>query len=304
MIMESDIENWSSSDLRIILLMAAVIVAVQYNFFFSIGWIQFVERNVIIVPAIIGLILQHNFYFKRTALKIVTATRPIVGRMELNNNVAINSNVMRYVAAWTIKLCNRIYLTSVAAIHFAVKVPSMVAFFSILWFVLSSVKQFNRYRTMEAAALSHMILMASFNHLSFTRKSFRLATLAASIAMFGYPVVIFRANVLYDLWPVVMIVISYNFIVFWFSLFHDLHCHEVICAAVALSIATFTHDLALSFVEIPDFNFNLVITILLHFNYCIFLLLYFYKASVTDQPYILMFSSLILGCIISYITMY
>ena len=40
--MESDIENWSTSDLGIIVLMIAVIVVIQYTFFFNISWIQFI----------------------------------------------------------------------------------------------------------------------------------------------------------------------------------------------------------------------------------------------------------------------
>ena len=81
------------------MLMVAVAVATLYNFFFNIGWIQFAQRNIITVPVIIGLMLQSNLHFKRSALKLATATSPIVKRMTLNNVTTTNSVVQRTVMA-------------------------------------------------------------------------------------------------------------------------------------------------------------------------------------------------------------
>ena len=97
--LEIGIKNWSTFDLGIIMLMVAVAVATLYNFFFNIGWIQFAQRNIITVPVIIGLMLQSNLHFKRSALKLATATSPIVKRMTLNNVTTTNSVVQRTVMA-------------------------------------------------------------------------------------------------------------------------------------------------------------------------------------------------------------
>ena len=122
---ESDIENWSTSDLGIIMLMIAVIVVIRYNLFLNlISWIQFVERNIIIVPAIIGLMLQFNFYFKRTAMKIGIATSSIVKRTTMNNNVRINVVVKTFIAALTMIInlpVKRTYSITVAVKNFVVK---------------------------------------------------------------------------------------------------------------------------------------------------------------------------------------
>ena len=74
----SDIENWSTSDLGIVMLMMiAVIVVIQYNFF--LNWIQFIGRNIIIVPAIIGLMLRFNF----STLKIGDAVKNFVVKNQM-----------------------------------------------------------------------------------------------------------------------------------------------------------------------------------------------------------------------------
>ena len=171
---EIDIENWSNSDLGIIMLMVAVVVATLYNFFFTIGWIQFVERNIIIVPAIIGLIIQSSLHFKRSALKLATATGRTVKRIALNNVTTTNSVVQR-TAMTIISTVETTYSTSVAAIMFVVNKP-VIAFytFSVLIAIdLPFILYLSRFcRTISATCLSLTILTASFNHVRFAKKPF------------------------------------------------------------------------------------------------------------------------------------
>ena len=149
---EIAIENWSTFDLGIILLIAAVVVATLYNFFFTIGWIQFVERNIIIIPAIIGLIIQSSLHFKRSALKLATATSRIVNRMALNNVTTTNS-VVQKTAMIIISFTVETYSTSVAAIMYVVKKPIIA---------------YSIFNVLVAIDLSHIFYLAYFSR---TRKA-------------------------------------------------------------------------------------------------------------------------------------
>ena len=246
--MESDIEiDWSTSDLGIIMLMVAVTIVILHNFFFNIGWIQFIERSIIIVPVIIGLIVQPNYYFKKIALKIVTAASPVVKRMALNNIVATSSVLT--IISFTV---TRTYSTSIGAIMFVVKKPFYISF-SVLGCVLASINcvlLFNvsyYSRTIEAACLSLMILTASFNNINFGRglilvmSSFNIAFSIISAILVGAST--------YS----IFIGISSVTLLSCFVVSHDIHSHEIVYIAVALSATVFTHDGLLSFVEIPNF---------------------------------------------------
>ena len=251
---EIAIKTWSTCDLGIILLMAVVVVATLYNFFFTIGWIQFVERNIIIVPAIIGLIMQSSLHFKRSALKLAAASSyiNIVERMALNNVITTNLVVQR-MAMTIMSFTVETYSTSVAAIMYVVKKPI------IAWYicnVLMSIDGFTKYyltcypRTIRAAYLSLMILTVSFNHKKMARKIILLALfICASIINICCCVVLMLNNVsLFSL-------ISPNGIyvmIFCFSFLHYLNSNELVYFAVALSITTFTYDFVLVPVDIVD----------------------------------------------------
>ena len=97
--MKSVIKHWLTFNMKIVVLMVvAVAVVTLYDFFFNIQWIQLlVERNITIVPAVIGLMLQSNYYnlfFKRRVLKIVTPMSLIFKRMASNNNFIIYNNIL------------------------------------------------------------------------------------------------------------------------------------------------------------------------------------------------------------------
>ena len=249
---EIAIENWSTCDLGIILLMAAVVVATLYNFFFTIGWIQFVERNIIIVPAIIGLIRQSSLHFKRSALKLATATSYIVKRMALNNVTTTNSVVQR-TAMTIISFTVETYSTSVAAIMYVVKKPIIAYFiFNVLVIIDVSLVYYLTYfpRTIRAAYLSLAILIVSFNHVKLARKIILLALFCfASLNGICYYVLVMRGG----LNLVILISLTgINVLIFCFSFLHDLNSNELVYFAVALSITTFTYDLVLVPVDTVD----------------------------------------------------
>ena len=242
---EIAIENWSTCDLGVILLMAAVVVATLYNFFYNIGWIQFVERNIIIVPAIIGLIIQSSLHFKRSALKLATATSYIVKRMALNNVTTTNSVVQR-MAMTIISFTVETYSTSVAAIMYVVKKPTTaICTFSILIAMDESLMYHLPYfpRTITAAYLSLTVLTVSFNHVKLTRKIILLA-LFIDVSGFGiwYYVLVMLSD--HDL-AILISSTGIYILIFCFSFLHDLNSNELVYFAVAISITTFTYDLVL-----------------------------------------------------------
>ena len=159
---EYAMENWSTSDLGITMLLLAVIVVVLCNFLFYAGWVLFIERSIIIIPAVIGLMSQSNFYFKRAALKIVRATSPVIKRMALNN-FTTSFAVKRFIAVLTTEhsVIKRLYLAGVTAVSFVVKKPYSIYLSYILIFFDSEFLPYGiGFRTVEAAYLSMMILTA------------------------------------------------------------------------------------------------------------------------------------------------
>ena len=264
--MESTIDIWSTSDLGIIMLLVAVIAATLYNFLFTVGWIQFIDRSIIIVPAIIGLMLHLNFYFKRTALKIVTATRPIVKRMTVNNNVTTSFALKRFIAALTIIsfTVKKLYSTGVAAINFAFKkedisfhIHAILA--SIYIYVLMGLSY--NCRTIEAAYLSLMILATSFDHLNIAGGFICLAIIFVGIIIETLGLLL-GTNIYYNN-PATIIAVGFVVLIFCFSFLNDLHSHEIVYTAVILSIGTFTYDLVSSFVDMPDFVSRLLVYLFL-----------------------------------------
>ena len=254
---KSDIENWSTSDQGIIVLMNAVILVIQYSFFSNISWIQFIERNIIILPAIIGLMLQFNFYFKRAAMKIGVVINAIVKRTTLNN-VKTNVVVKTFIAALTMIVdltVKRTYLFTVAVIKNVVKIP-MITFCVYLLllsmdYMLHLIMSYNS-RTVEAVSLSLTILTATFNHIRFVGRFTCLVILFSGIfsnIIFG---LLFGVSPFFQL-PGVVIINGFLILIFCYSFLHDLHSHEIVYIAVTVSIVIFAHDLALSFIDIPHF---------------------------------------------------
>lgn len=247
-------ENWLTSDSRIIMLMAAIIIAILFNFFFSIGWIRFVEGNIFIVPVIIGLIIQPNLYFKGSVLKLGTATSPIVKRMGLSNVTTANSVVQR-MAMTIIGLTVKMYFTSVAIIIMLIvdkpKLSNLILFASIRTFDYFDLS----YDPLDAVYSSFVILTAPSMHIKFNRLA-RLIFVIVSGALCCVFIILNGVKISLD-------IITFTFIftlMFCFSLLHDSHSHEIVYFAVCLCITIFTHDLVLSLVEIPD-----VVTRRLHF---------------------------------------
>ena len=259
--MENAIEDWSTSDLRNIMLMIAITIVILHNFIFSIDGIQFVEGNIIIVPAIIGLNLQCNLHFKKSLLKLATATTSIVKRMALNNVTTTNCIIQRTMMNIISSTVKATYLTSVAAIMFVVKKPTishlifyvLISMHSILLFNLSYIS-----RTIEAACLLLMILTASFNHVKFpTRQMHLVIPIIASsfIVAIGYYILVLLIAVrlnYYD--PIVIVLVSFYILVFCLFFFCYPNSHATVYIALTLSIIIFTHDLVPSLVEIPDVN--------------------------------------------------
>ena len=255
----SDIENWSTSDQGIIVLMIAVILVIQYSFFLNISWIEFTERNIIIAPAIIGLMLQFNFYFKRTAMKIGVATNSIVKRTTLNN-VKTNVVVKTFIVALTMiinRTVKRTYLITIAVINFVVKKPVIAISINALLIYMDFlfyIKMSYNCRTVEAVCLSLMILTVSFNHIKYVGISFCLVILLFGIfsnLIIGLRILFGINHFFQD--PDVVIMNGFVILIACFNFLHDLHSHEIVYIAVTLSIVIFAHDLALSFVEIPHF---------------------------------------------------
>ena len=255
---KSDIENWSTSDQGIIVLMITVILFIQYSFFLSISWIEFIERNIIIVPAIIGLMLQFNFYFfNRAAMKIGVAINAIVKGTTLNN-VKTNVVVKTFIAALTMIVdltVKRTYLITVAVIKSVVKIPMNTFCVYLLLlsmdYMLHLIMSYNS-RTVEAVSLSLTILTATFNHIKFVGRFTCLVILFSGIfsnLVFG---LLFGVSPFFQL-PGVVIINGFLILIFCYSFLHGLHSHEIVYTAVTVSIVIFAHDLALSFVEIPHY---------------------------------------------------
>ena len=263
---ESDIENWSTSDLGIIMLIIAVIVVVRFNLFFNlISLIYFVERNIIIVPAIIGLMLQFNFYFKRAAMKIGVATNSIVKRTTLNN-VKTNVVVKTFIAALTMIInltVKRIYSVTVVVINFVFKKPMIILFVHCFLISMHHMCYLNMSyysRTVQAVSLSLIILTISFNHIKYVgRRSSYLVALPSGIYSNLIPGLLnLISGLLNGVSPFFqdlseVIKIGSCILIFYFGSLHGLRFHEIVCTAVTVSIVIFAHDLALSFVEIPLF---------------------------------------------------
>ena len=261
--------------------MVAVVIAILYNSFSNIGWIQFIESTIIIVPAMIGLMVQPNSYCKRTTLKIVAVMNPIFKRKILNN-VKTNSFVKRFIiTALTIKslIVKRIYSTGVAAIMFFVKKPFCIGL--PLFCILASINcilLFNwsySSRTIEAAYLSLMILTATFTNINFGRGLILVTSffciLFSCITVYVIPG---RANIYND--PLIFVVISSVILNCSFVVLRDIRSREIVFIAVGLSITVLTHDVVSLFFAIHDF----VSRLLYHFQMEV-LLIYF----VTYQTY-------------------
>ena len=229
-----------------------------YNFFFTIGWIQFIERNTIIVPAIIGLIKQSSLHFKRSALKLATATSYIVKRMALNNVTTTNSVVQR-MAMTIISFTVETYSTSVAAIMYVVKKP-IIAYNIFATLIAMDISLLNHLtyfpRTIRAAYLSLTVLTVSFNHVKLARKIILLALfIFASLNGIVNCVLVMLSD--HDLAFLISSTGIYV-LIFCFSFLHDLNSNELVYFAVALSITTFTYDLVL----VPVYTVDLLLYLL------------------------------------------
>ena len=251
--MESDLDDWSTYDLGIIILMVVVIIFVLYNFFSNIGWMQFTERSIIIVPAIIGLMLQPNFYLKRTALKIIAATSPIIKRMTLNNNITIDSVVSNTALSVINLIIQRMYSSSVAVI--TLFNPLMT--FSITATLESVLNLPMESRITGATLLTILILTVSSNQYSMSRSLnsglIHLGTIMMLVTFFMTKVNIEQ----------IVILTAANSILIFYHIFYGLRSHKIVHTAVGLSIAIFTHDLLLSFIEIPNIVYLLLDNLLL-----------------------------------------
>ena len=257
--MEYDSENWTTSDLGIIMLMVAVAVFILYNFFSSIGWMQFTERSIMIVPAIIGSMLQSNTYLKRTALKIIAATSLIVKIMAMNN-ITITDSIVNTAALRIIDLTVlRTYLSIVAAINFVVKKPLFVV--PIVNGLTSVLNVPSKSRVAVATALTFIILVASSIHYNFARRFIRLAVLV----IFGFTAILWVLIGIYSKTYDVIFITTSGISAFYCGFL--LRCsHELVNIAVALSIAIFTHDLLSSFIEIPNYVYLILYGLFMHFS--------------------------------------
>ena len=190
----------------------------------------------VIIPVVIGSILQCsycNFYFKRTALKIVTVTSSIVKRMALNNSF-ISFLVEKNL------IVKRTFSFSISEIN-------LVPFISVPIYVVLMKQQYRRTYLKIITELSLMILIASFDHSNFARELTYLAIVLNSTIC-----------VIYSIWngyyvSIMMSIIAFFILIFCFSLLHGHISHETAYIAVALSIAIFTYDLVNSFVKVPYF---------------------------------------------------
>ena len=248
--MESTIENQSISDLGIIvMLMVAVTFVISYNFFFTVGWIWFIKSSIHIVPTVISLMLQSRFYFKRTVLKITTAISLIM--------IMALKTIFALLASFTFMNLNnfttkRTNSTSIAAINYVVKKPYITIYMLYVLASINCILMFNlshSFKTIEAVSLSLMILTAPFNHINFSRGLICLVT-----SFIGISEMLFGTSI-FNLYHNAVIIMPFLFVLlnFCFSLINDIRSHEIIYIAIALCFTTFTHDLVLSFVEIPDF---------------------------------------------------
>ena len=262
--MDLAIENWSAFDLGFVILMVAFIVAVLYNLFYIISWIQFIDRIIIIVPAIIGLALQSNFCHNRTAVNTDAIIHPIIKQMTLVNAIATDSVVKR--AKFIINL----------AINLIVRKPFIFTLF-MRGLVIIDIFYIYSPRTIKAAFLSEMILTASFNQLNIAGRLIRFSLLQFGIYMaiemiaptFSGIIIVYRD-------ASIILTLGLFLLIFRFSFFCDLHSHEIVYISVALSITTFTHDLLLLFVNIPGVV-SVLLEVLLREAYIYFTCLYTYR---------------------------
>lgn len=253
---------------------------------------QFIGKNITIVPAIIGLILQPGYFVKKTAL-IIKAASPVVKRIYSTVITVISPVTKRIHSSPVIKriysstvtaispVIKRRYSSTVTAISPVVKRGAMTFVMAIspvvkridstvvtaikyavrkpyTIVVISQVlaSKFNLSPTATlVVCLSAIILTATFNHLHFAKKHIRLALLFTGIVSAITWIVTKRYENTYA------VVIAFSILLLWFGQLSELHSHEIVYIAITLSICRFTYDLMLSLVEILDFITELLLVI-------------------------------------------
>ena len=288
----SAIPDWLTSDRNVAVLLIVIIVGfiLLCNFIVKISLVltfdsQFIDRNIIIVPAITGL---SNFCLvKRTALAIVTAVSPVVKRTALTITTAINPVI------------EKMYLTVVTTTHPVVKrtaliivTPVSLIVMKICSTIIIAMNYVVRKPFIIITISNSLAGLSNESNSSFTSNTFIALHFFAIIILTTRYLHFTKSVIYYALFSTICIIIftwyEYNttvtsavvfsFIILLFglcfSVLSDLHSHNLIlCTVVALSTAIFICNSVSSFFEIahyisePLLNFCIVTSIFFEIIY-------------------------------------
>ena len=225
---------------------------------------QFIDKNIIIVPAIIGLMSLSNFYFVRgTALAVVEVVSPVVKKATLTITTDINPVVKGIYLAIAYPFVKRTALivvtaislivksqklkkmcsTIVTAINYVVRKPYIIVAVSN---TLEHIFNFHLTDNMSIALHFFVFIILTINHLHFNRSTIRV-TLFFTICLIIFGWYINFHKILRDTTKSALFVIV---LLLCFSILSDLHSYKsLLWLVVVLSITIFICDSVSSFVE-------------------------------------------------------
>ena len=225
--------------------------ALLCNFIIKISFaltldLQFIDKNIIIVPAIIGLMSLSNFYFvKRATLAVRTITtviNPVVEGIYLTIVKTTHPVVKRtaLIVVTAIKICS----TIVTAMNYVVRKPYIITAVSN---TLEHKFNFHLTDNMSIALHFFVIIILAIDHLHFNRSNIH----AALVFIIFVNIYTWYVNMYMGIQAVVAI----SIIIFplCFSLLSYLHSYKsLLWPVVVLSITIFICDSVSSFVVISE----------------------------------------------------
>ena len=242
--------------------------ALLCNFIIKISFaltldLQFIDKNIIIVPAIIGLMSLSNFYFvkratlavssvvKKKALTITTVINPVVEGIYLTivktTHPVVKRTALIVVTAISLIVKNqkikKIRSTIVTAMNYVVRKPYIIVAVSN---TLEHKFNFHLTDNMSIALHFFAIIILAINHSHFNRSTIHVALFTAICVIIN---AWYFKNMYMDIKGVV--VISVIILILCFSLLSNLHSYKLLLwPVVVLSITIFICDSVSSFVEI------------------------------------------------------
>lgn len=212
---------------------------------------QFIDRNIIIVPAVIGLMSLSNFYFvKKTSLTVVRAVSAVF--VTITPLTAFTDSPMVTTTNPVVKRIKSIFVTAISlVVKICSTIVTVINYVLRKPFIFISISNALAYKSnssftgnMFIALHFFAIIILTINHLQFTRIAIYFAlflTICANIFLWYYNI--------YE--STSAIVFSFIILLLFLGLLFDIHSHNLLlCTVVAQCIVIFICD-SVSFVEIP-----------------------------------------------------